>query len=315
MSNHVAYSSQASLVSLGERFQAMGIWSVVGEAIKIKQKVREHTPADKLLDCFINILAGGIGVVEVNTRVRPDAAVQRAFGRQRCAEQSTISRTVNACTVENVSQMRGALTTIFRQYSRSGRHDYTQRLQLIDIDVTGLPAGRHGEGVMKGYFPDQKNRRGRQLGRVLATHYDEIVVEQLYDGKRQLDVSLPGLLSEAEQVLGLNAATPEAEFARQNTVFRVDAGGGTDADINLLLWRGYHVFIKLKHWKRAKKLARSVSQWHPDAKIVGREVGWVRQPHAYEHPTRSWRFAISKTMAPGAITCWSSPCPTNRSQT
>jgi len=151
---------------------------------------------------------------------------------------------------------------------------------------------------MKGYFADQKNRRGRQLGRVLATHYDEIVVEQLYDGTCQLDASLPRLLSEAEQVLGLQAATAEVERARQNTVFRVDAApprrgvrGGTDDDINLLLGRGYHVFIKLKHWKRAQKLARSVGQWHPDSKVAGREVGWVQQPHDYVHPTRQkWPF-------------------------
>jgi hypothetical protein len=144
MSNHVAYSSQASLASLGERFQSMGIWSVIDEAVKIKQKVREHTPAEKLLDGFINILAGGIGVVEVNTRVRPDAAVQRAFGRQVCAEQSTISRTVNACTTQNVQQMRSALTTIFRQHSRSYRHDYAQHMLLIDIDRHRRdgPAGR-----------------------------------------------------------------------------------------------------------------------------------------------------------------------------
>lgn len=286
MSNQVEYSSQASLVSLGERFQQMGIWAVIEETVTIKQKTHTHRPSEKLLDCFINMLAGGIGLVEVNTRVRPDTAVQRAFGRQGCAEQSTISRTVNACTAESVKQMRAAMTTIFRQHSRGYQHDYTQKMQLIDMDVTGMPAGRQGEGVMKGYFADQKNRRGRQLGCVLVTRYDEIVVEQLYDGKRQLDVSVPDLLREAEHVLGLNEATPEVERAKQNTVFRVDAGGGTDDDINLILSRGYHVFIKLKHWKRAAKLARSVSQWHADPKIVGREVGWVQLPHAYQRLTR-----------------------------
>jgi hypothetical protein len=56
----------------------MGIWSEVRTQVKIKQKVRMHTPLEKLLDnkimffCLINILAGGAGVVEVNTRVRPD---------------------------------------------------------------------------------------------------------------------------------------------------------------------------------------------------------------------------------------------------
>src|SRR5207244_13473775 len=98
MDTAVAFSARASLVVVGLRFQQLGIWSVVRAHVKIKQKVRVHTPLDKLLDCFINILAGGQGLIEVNTRVRPDASVQRAFGRLCCAEQSSISRTLNACT-------------------------------------------------------------------------------------------------------------------------------------------------------------------------------------------------------------------------
>ena len=45
--------------------------------------------------------------------------------------------------------------------------------------MTGLSAGRLGEGVSKGYFAGERNRRGRQLGRVLASWYDEIVVDRL----------------------------------------------------------------------------------------------------------------------------------------
>ena len=77
--------------------------------------------------------------------------------------------------------------------------------------MTGLPAGRLGQGVTKGYFAQQPNRRGRQLGRVLATRYDEIVVDRLYDGKRQLDKSLQPLLLAAEDVLDLS------ENRRKNT--------------------------------------------------------------------------------------------------
>jgi len=185
MDTTVIFSARASLVALGVRFHRLQLWSVVGEHVKIKQKTLKHSPLDKLLDCFINILAGGHGLVEVNLRVRPDPAVQRAFGRSACADQSTISDTLNACTPAHVTQMRAALTQIFRQHSRSYRHDYAREWQLLDADTTGLPAGRQGEGVTKGYFAKQKNRRGRQLGRVVATTYDEIVVDRLYDGKCQ----------------------------------------------------------------------------------------------------------------------------------
>ena len=67
-----------------------------------------------MLDSFINILAGGHGLVEVNTRVRPDQGLQRAFGRKACADQSTISDTLNVCTRENMAQMEKAIEGLYR---------------------------------------------------------------------------------------------------------------------------------------------------------------------------------------------------------
>lgn len=291
MDEQLAFSARAGLVALGTRFQRLGLWAVVSEHVKIKQKVLVHTPLEKLLDCFINILAGGHGLIEINTRVRPDRAVQRAFGRTTCAEQSTISDTLNACTVENVAQMRAALQAILREHGRSYRHDYEHHWQLLDIDMTGMPAGRQGEGVTKGYFAKQKNCRGRQLGRVVATNYDELIVDQLYVGKRQLNDCFQALLSRAEAVLDLDAAK------RKRTIVRVDAGGGEDKDINWLLARDYQFLVKVKNWRRAEKLAASVLEWYADSKIEGREVGWVQRPHAYVAPTR--QLAIRGRKADG----------------
>jgi hypothetical protein len=292
MTEQIEFSARASLVALGLRMQRMGVWAVIAEHVAIKQKVLRHTPLDKLLDCFITILAGGVGLVEVNTRVRPDRAVQRAFGRNACADQSTISDTLNTCTAEHVSQLRTALTMIFRQHSQAYRHDYHSEWQVLDVDVTGMPAGRQGEGVSKGYFAHQKNRRGRQLGRVLATCYDEIVVDRLYDGKRQLNACLQDLLLATEAVLDLT------QERRRHTIVRVDGGGGEDADINWMLQREYHVLVKVKNWRRAQKLAASVTQWYADPKLPEREVGWVEQPHTYVKPTR--QLALRKQKADGS---------------
>jgi hypothetical protein len=273
-------SPRASLAVIGRRFQQMGMWSVVEQNVQIKQKVLRHTPTDKLKDCLINILAGGRGLVETNMRVRPDRAVQVAFGRRSCAEQSTISDTLNACTAENVNQMRAAIRVILQRYGRCCQHAYTRRWQLLDVDVTGMPAGRLGEGVTKGYFAGEKNCRGRQLGRVLASWYDEIVVDKLYNGKRQLDGSLPELVLEAEKALNLD------ESRRRRTILRVDGGGGTDGNIQWMLESGYHLIIKTKNWHRAVKLASSVTTWYSDPKVPDREVGLVTCPHPYPRPTR-----------------------------
>lgn len=273
-------SPRASLAVIGQRFQQMGLWKLVEGSVQIQQKVLLHTPLEKLKDCLINMLAGGTGLVETNFRVRPDRAVQLAFGRTSCAEQSTISDTLNACSAENVSQMRNALNLILRCYGSSYPHPYATKWQLLDVDVTGMPAGRGGEGVTKGYFAGVKNRRGRQLGRVLASWYDEVVTDKLYNGKRQLDSSLPELVEEAEKTLDLD------ETRRQRTILRVDGGGGKDDNINWMLKRQYHVLVKVKNWHRAAKLAASVTHWYPDPKMPDREVGWSTQPHAYAQPTR-----------------------------
>jgi hypothetical protein len=280
MEDIIPFSPCGSLAMVGMKMLQMKIWQIIEWHVKIKQKVILYTPLEKLLDAFINILAGGHGIVEIEMRVRSDPRLQRAFGRQGCAEQSVVSDTLNACTAENVRQMRQAQQEIYRMYSQGYHHDYPERRQVLDVDMSGMPAGRQGEGVTKGYFSGQRGRRGRQLGRVTATLYQEIVVDKLYPGKVQLERSLQELVEEGEKVLALG---PEQ---RQSTIIRVDAGGGRDADINWLLERGYHILIKVKNWQRVRKLHQSVTTWHTDPKTATRQIGWVRTPHAYVRPTR-----------------------------
>ena len=240
----------------------------------------KYRPIDKLKDEFINILAGGHGIVEINRLVRTDAGLQRAFGRKACGEQSTISRTLSACSDKNVEEMTEALKVIYRKQSQGYRHDYEKSIQVLDIDITGLVAGRQAEGATKGYFSGKRNRRGRQLGRVLATNYGEIVRDKLYQGTVQLDQNLQELVKEAEGVLDLD------ESRRKRTLIRIEGGGGKDEDINWLLERGYWVMGKVKQWRRARKLANTVTTWYPDSKEPGREYGWVNTPHEYTRATR-----------------------------
>ena len=54
---------------------------------------------------------------------------------------------------------------------------------------------------------------------------------------------------------------------------------------------------KVKHWRRAAKLARSVTTWYPDPKVPGREVGWVEELHPYDRPTRQLAIRNRKNVA------------------
>lgn len=291
MAHYTHRSTRASLADTGVWMERLKLWNVVEDYVHIRQKVIKHRPIDKLKDAFINILAGGHGTVEINTRLRHEEGVQRAFERDGCADQSTVSDTLNACDQAVVEQMRQAQQVLLRTYGRAYQHDYDQQCQILDVDLTGMPAGRGGEGVTKGYFSGHRGRRGRQLGRVLATRYDEVIVDRLYPGTQQLEQNLQELVLSAEGVLALD------EAKRAQTLVRVDGGGGRDADINWLLARGYYIIIKVKNWQRAKKLAQSVQTWHRDPKVPSREIGWVEEPHPYRRSTR--QVAIRKQMPDG----------------
>ena len=113
----------------------------IEQTVQIAQKTIKDSPTDKLYDALIRRLSGAHGLVEINTRLRADAALQRAFGRSRCAEQSVVQDTLNACTPENVKQMEQALDTIYRQQSQGSQHDYQADFQILDVDMSGLPCG------------------------------------------------------------------------------------------------------------------------------------------------------------------------------
>jgi hypothetical protein len=62
MEEAIKVSARASLGVIGFWFRQQGIWSMSEERVKIKQKVHTYRANEKLLDCFVNILAGGRGL-------------------------------------------------------------------------------------------------------------------------------------------------------------------------------------------------------------------------------------------------------------
>lgn len=278
------FSSHATLAAIGIKATQIGLFEPIAQRVKIAQKVVKYTPIEKLQDAYLNMLAGGQGLVEINKRIRSDPGLQRAFGRAACAEQSVVQDTLDACTAENVQQMVEAMDTIYRQYGRGYRHNYRRQWQLLDVDLTGRPCGKKADLATKGFF-SRRGSYGRQVGYVLATDYQEIVVSQLYDGKKQLSLVLPALMKAAERTLNLTKAK------RLRTVVRVDAGGGSVDDINWLLGRGYRIIAKDYSGVRVKALAKDVHEWVADPKEQGREVGWVPSPiNLYRRPMQ--RIAV-----------------------
>jgi hypothetical protein len=300
------FSPRATLVALGELLRTKQFFDPIHEHVVIGQKEIRHAPTEKLLDVFITILAGAHGLVEANTRLRSDELLQRAFGRMDCAEQSTIQRTLDACTAENVKQIHFAFETILHLHSRAYRHQFARELLVIDIDLTGIICGRKRELATKGYFANQMERfrghaRGRQLARATAAQYNEIIVDRVYEGRVVLATVLREVVLALERALAL---TPER---RARTLIRVDSGGGGAPELNWLLERGYHVLAKSRLSARASCLAATVGEWYPDPKHGGRELGWIKgDPEEFARPARLlavrardargvWRYGIDVT--------------------
>ncbi len=247
MEQYTGFSANASLVLIAEWTKSNYIWDELAAKVHISQKTIKHSPHEKLKDLLINMWAGGERISSINNVLRTDEGLQRLFGRSSCAEQSTVSETLNAISAENISEMEGFMEQVYRLHSVCYRHDYEKNWLLLDVDLTGMLAGKKAEGSEKGYFSGERNGRGRQVGRVYASQYDEIVNERLYSGKVQLEASLLELVEMAEKVLDSN------ESRRKRTLVRVDGGGGTDKNIDWLLLHCYWILIKVKNWQRRWK--------------------------------------------------------------
>jgi len=297
--NH--FTACATLAAIGAKLRQLDLFGPIRTRVQIRQKTVKHTPIDKLSDAFISLLAGAHGLVEINTRLRADPGLQRAFGRTACAEQSVVQETLSACTPENVVQLHQALDEIYRSHSQGFQHNYQAAFQLLDVDLTGMPCGPKAAFATRGYFAGLYHRRGRQLGRVLATHYEEVVVDQLFAGNVQLIKAVQPLVEAAEATLQLD------EAKRRRTIIRVDAGAGTEDDLNWLLTRGYEIMAKEYSGRRIARLSKTVKEWVQDPTWSERSFGWVSEPATgYVRPVQRMVVRCRRldgTFAYGVLIC------------
>ena len=109
------------------------------------------------------------------------------------------------------------------------------------------------------------------------------------------------LVEAAETTLHLD------EAKRARTIIRVDAGSGTQDDLNWLLARGYEIMSKEYSGRRVLRLAKTVTEWIQDPDWSERSFGWVTEPATgYVRPVR--RIAVrcrrqDGTFAYGVLIC------------
>jgi hypothetical protein len=240
-----------------------------------------------VLDALVGILCGAKTIAQSNVTIRTDPAVQRAFGRTGCADQSTIARTLRACTPENVTQLERVSWYYLKRYGATPHHRFHERRLWVDVDITPMPIGAKAEGSERTWMGRNRSKTGRKTLRITASAYREILHETLLRGKATAVPALKTALQEVETRLGWTRER------RSQIVLRLDGGFGTTEVLNWLLSRGYQVVAKISHSGRVRKLRQALGPWQSTSS-PGREIAAVLRPHRFCRATRQWVIRTPK---------------------
>jgi hypothetical protein len=266
----------------------------------IHPKVLKYTSVQKLEMFFVGLLAGAKAVSHTATTVGVDPALIAAFGLPGCAEQSVIAQTLNAATEQDVADLQAALGEIYGCYGQARRHDFKQKLLVLDVDLSPLPASKRAEGSERGYMGRCRSKTGRKLVRVRAADTQETIWEAVVSGRTAESLSvLQEAIQGAERLLGLTGESKQTRAKRARTEIRLDSGWGGEGMITWLLERGYQVTGKFKSSGRVRKLVSAVTTWHPTSS-PGREIAPVPKPVTFVRPLQQYAVRTpSKEQASG----------------
>lgn len=123
--------------------------------VQIPIRSRDFSPTSKLIQVCLSLMAGCETLSEVNAKLKMESRLAAIWGWNHFADQSNLSRTLEALTLMNIDQLRHSSTTIWQNHSRANQHDWRGFLWL-DFDLSGLPCSPRAEASQKGYFSDKK---------------------------------------------------------------------------------------------------------------------------------------------------------------
>lgn len=149
------HCSMVPLAVIGYCLTRSQVLQPVWSGLKLKMKTYEHQPSEKLQDVLVAIMAGCRSLAQVNTRLRPERMLAQAWQRQQFAEQSSLSRTLEALDSTHLEHLRAGNVHLVRQHGQLRQHDWRQFV-MLDIDPTSLLTSKHAEGSRKGWVSGKK---------------------------------------------------------------------------------------------------------------------------------------------------------------
>jgi hypothetical protein len=277
----ILHTGRASLCALGEYLRRQCFFAPLRAQLTIVQKTVRYRPVAKILDALVGILCGAKTIAQRNVTMRTDPAVQRAFGRTACADQSTIARTLRACTAENVAQLERVSWYYLKRYGATPHHRFAEQLLWVDVDLTPMPIGAKAQGSERTWMGRNRRKTGRKTLRITASPYREMLHETLLRGKATAVPALKMALQEVEARLGWTREQ------RARIVLRMDGGFGTTEVLHGVLSRGSQVVAKISHSGRVRTLCQQLGPWQPTSSL-GREIAVILRPHRFCRATRQW---------------------------
>lgn len=163
-------TQHALLVPWGHFAQEIGLLSGI-EAVKLNQKVYEHTPQAKVIEFLVAILSGAKYLQDLSLAAHPldkDLAVATAWGQAGWADYTGVSRTLSALSWSEAHEIVSVLERVsqpFMDSELSVLHSQGSRLQY-DGDLTGLPVSNTSKtypNAAYGHMSDEI-RLGYQAG-------------------------------------------------------------------------------------------------------------------------------------------------------
>jgi hypothetical protein len=163
-------TQHALLVPLGHFAREIGLIPGI-EAVKLNQKVYEHTPQAKVIEFLVAILSGAKYLQDISLAAHPldkDLAVAQAWGQANWADYTGVSRTLKQLSWAEARAIIAVLEEVGQPFVQSELkllRSLKQALQY-DGDLTGLPVSntsRTYPNAAYGHMSDEI-RLGYQAG-------------------------------------------------------------------------------------------------------------------------------------------------------
>jgi hypothetical protein len=136
-------TQHALLVPWGYFAREIGLLSGL-EAIKLSQKVYEHSPQAKVIEFLVAILSGAKYLQDISLAAHPldkDVVVAEAWGQTSWADYTGVSRTLRALSWDEVQEIVKVLEHVSQPFLESELFRLRSQNSVLqyDGDLTGLP--------------------------------------------------------------------------------------------------------------------------------------------------------------------------------